>query len=160
MASLPSILSRISLLVALLSVLLALWYKPGKDNEGRRSLETSSTYGKGSSSKTENDWIIYAVGDLHGDVECAKQWVNRTGVISKDGHWINDKSRLVFLGDYIDKGITSKQTVQYVKSLTERFPSYVTAIVGNHELELLRDRTETMWADGHAGYYQVKLLDS
>lgn len=155
-SSLPSLLSRISLFVAIFSVLLAFWYK--HDGEiSRRSLEQSSST---SNHPRKNDsLIVYAIGDLHGDVECAKQWVRRTGVVDETtNQWKNDQTRLVFLGDYIDKGITSKQTVEYVKSLTEQFPSYVTAIVGNHELELLRDRTETIWADGHAGYYQVRWL--
>lgn len=54
--------------------------------------------------------------------------------------WKEDKSTLVFMGDYVDKGPTSKQTVQFVKDLTTAFPDKVTAILGNHELELLRDR--------------------
>jgi Calcineurin-like phosphoesterase len=103
---------------------------------------------------------IYAIGDLHGDVECARQWVSRTHVIIDSAHhrnhrWRDEAVRLVFVGDYVDKGITSRQTLEYVKNLTETFPKYVTAIMGNHELELLRDRTETLWGNGHAGYYQV-----
>lgn len=108
---------------------------------------------------------IYVIGDLHGDVECAMQWVERTGLIMhstsadgdvSDSKWVGSStSHLVFLGDYVDKGITSKQTVEYVKSLTEQFPDTVTAIMGNHELELLRDRTEKMWGGGQAGYFQL-----
>jgi predicted MPP superfamily phosphohydrolase len=53
--------------------------------------------------------------------------------------WIDDKSTLVFMGDYVDKGPTSKHTVEFVKNLTTAFPTKVTAILGNHELELLRE---------------------
>lgn len=106
---------------------------------------------------------IYAIGDLHGDVECARQWVAATGLISSltanndDGEeeetWIDPNNHLVFMGDYIDKGITSKQTVEFVKSLTDRFPKNVHAILGNHEVELLRDRTERLW--NGAGFFQL-----
>lgn len=54
--------------------------------------------------------------------------------------WTNEKATLVFMGDYVDKGPTARQTVEFVRDLTLTFPNYVTAILGNHELELLRDR--------------------
>eukprot|EP00580_Thalassiosira_gravida_P014348 CAMPEP_0201683896 /NCGR_PEP_ID=MMETSP0494-20130426/52361_1 /ASSEMBLY_ACC=CAM_ASM_000839 /TAXON_ID=420259 /ORGANISM="Thalassiosira gravida, Strain GMp14c1" /LENGTH=521 /DNA_ID=CAMNT_0048167683 /DNA_START=244 /DNA_END=1809 /DNA_ORIENTATION=+ len=111
---------------------------------------------------------VYVIGDLHGDAICAVSWVNRTGLIanlldeessssssstdtatvplfkklknSSEWKWTNDKATLVFMGDYVDKGPTSKQVVEFVKQLTDSFPDKVTAILGNHELELLRDR--------------------
>ena len=55
--------------------------------------------------------------------------------------WTNDKATLVFMGDYVDKGPTARQTVEFVRDLTLAFPE-VTAILGNHEVELLRDRDE------------------
>ena len=44
------------------------------------------------------------------------------------------------MGDYVNKGPISKQTVHFVRDLTLNFPNQVTALLGNHELELLRDR--------------------
>jgi Calcineurin-like phosphoesterase len=120
------------------------------------------------SSPIRDDYAVYVIGDLHGDVECARQWVQRTGLIQEDKNakdtsqqmtWVGDAtaktSHLVFMGDYIDKGITSKQTVEYVQSLTDQFPTTVTALMGNHELELLRDRTHRIWGDQTAGYFQL-----
>jgi Calcineurin-like phosphoesterase len=140
-----------------------------RDSNRRATAATTTTTGSSSPSVL----TIYAIGDLHGDVECARQWVARTNVLRRsdeaaaaatttdDGEtplvWRDDTTRLVFLGDYVDKGITAKQTVEYVKYLTETYPDYVTAIMGNHELELLRDRTETVWGHGNAGYYQVSV---
>lgn len=100
----------------------------------------------------QNQNVVYVIGDLHGDVECAKHWVQKTGLIRMN-EWVDETSHLVFMGDYVDKGITSRQTVEYVKSLTDRFPAHVTALLGNHELELLRDRTEKVWGNG--GYFQL-----
>jgi Calcineurin-like phosphoesterase len=116
--------------------------------------------------RDRDEYAVYVIGDLHGDVECARQWVERTGLIAQDNAkedtkmtWVGDAtaktSHLVFMGDYIDKGITSKQTVEYVQSLTDQFPSTVTALMGNHELELLRDRTHRIWGDNKAGYFQL-----
>lgn len=94
---------------------------------------------------------IYVIGDLHGDVECAKHWVEKTGLIdessssSSAGEWTDPTSQLVFLGDYIDKGPQARYVVEYVKSLTEQYPDHVTAIMGNHEMELLLDRDIRRW---------------
>lgn len=116
---------------------------------------------------------VYVIGDLHGDVDCARRWVERTGLILDDERgkttlatktpplhkWVgHPDSHLVFLGDYIDKGITSRQTVEYVKELTDAFPGSVTALMGNHELELLRDRSEAVWgssSDHAVGFFQL-----
>ena len=105
---------------------------------------------------------VYVIGDLHGDAICAVSWVNRTGLVANlinkelsssssepvykqlndpsEWTWTDEKATLVFMGDYVDKGPTAKQTVMFVKDLTTTFPDRVTAILGNHELELLRDR--------------------
>ena len=99
---------------------------------------------------------VYVIGDLHGDVHCARHWVDRTGVIDEKGGWADPLNSLVFVGDYVDKGPTSKQTLEFVKSLTGRFPTHVTALMGNHEMELLLDRDERrhqVW--GGAAYYQL-----
>lgn len=57
------------------------------------------------------------------------------------------------MGDYVDKGPTSKQTVEFVRDLTLRFPDRVTALLGNHELELLRDRDARISPESRYGSY-------
>lgn len=118
------------------------------------TIETTPRTDTGSS-----DWydaVVYVIGDLHGDVECARQWVDRTQLINPTtNEWVNSTSHLVFLGDYVDKGIYSRGTIEYVKHLTDTYPEYVTALLGNHEIELLRDRTESIWGGGSASYYQL-----
>ena len=120
------------------------------------------------SSSDDKKSSVYVIGDIHGDVLCAISWVRRTGLIDnlldessnsddsdvKDVYqklnnpsewkWNNDQATLVFMGDYVDKGPTSRHTVEFVKNLTTAFPTKVTGILGNHELELLRDRDSRM----------------
>lgn len=118
---------------------------------------------------------VYVIGDLHGDVLCAVSWVNRTGLIdnlfnpslvsdqslelhqrlnpSSQWTWSDDKASLVFMGDYVDKGPTSKQTVSFVRDLTLQFPQRVTALLGNHELELLRDRDARIAPESRYGSF-------
>jgi predicted MPP superfamily phosphohydrolase len=97
---------------------------------------------------------VYVIGDLHGDVECALHWVNKTKLI-RNHKWLDSSSFLVFLGDYIDKGPTSRQTVEFVKILTEKYPQQVTALLGNHEVELLRDRSDDPRRWGKGKYFQL-----
>jgi hypothetical protein len=98
---------------------------------------------KRSSSTLSDAHQTYVIGDLHGDVECAKYWVTRIQVVDNVDNpkrWLQPDATLVFMGDYIDKGPFSYQTVMFVKSLTDAFPEHVTALMGNHEMELLKDR--------------------
>ena len=123
--------------------------------------DDDSCVDKISSSAGDKTTSVYVIGDIHGDVMCAISWVRRTGLVGNlldesgnvetvdvyeqlnkpaEWKWNDDKATLVFMGDYVDKGPTSKHTVEFVKNLTATFPDKVTAILGNHELELLRDR--------------------
>lgn len=93
--------------------------------------------------KEKEKHVTYVIGDLHGDVDCGKYWVDRIGVvdnIENPTKWLEDDASLVFMGDYIDKGPFSYQTMLFVKSLTDAFPDRVTALMGNHEMEALKDR--------------------
>jgi hypothetical protein len=86
--------------------------------------------------------VIWAIGDLHGDVHCARAWLRRTGALNLTSwQWLDERSRLIFLGDYIDKGPDSRAVLELVHRLTVEFPERVTALLGNHELNLLIDRT-------------------
>jgi len=98
--------------------------------------------------------ILYVIGDLHGDSDCAKFWVSKIGVVDdveEPMTWIHPEISLIFMGDYIDKGPHSYQTLEFVKKLTETFPSRVTALMGNHEWELLKDRDPRR----RPGYFQL-----
>jgi hypothetical protein len=92
---------------------------------------------------------VWAIGDLHADVHCARAWVRRTGLIpgllenaSPDKwDWADQEAALVFMGDYVDKGPYARSTLNFVRSLNERFgDERVRAILGNHEVNLLVDR--------------------
>jgi Calcineurin-like phosphoesterase len=136
-------LTTLSLSVVIIAIVVAWIYK--------KHLEDSSPVWP-----THAKYTVYVIGDLHGDAECAQQWVQHTQLIHSSSYeWADTTSHLIFLGDYVDKGIHSRQTVDYVKTLTERYPNQVTALLGNHEIELLRDRTESIWGGSTAGYFQL-----
>ena len=117
---------------------------------------------------------VWAVGDLHGNVGCARHWVQRTGLLNNVSAppelwtWMDAGGKLIFLGDYIDKGPDSRAVMEFVRALTTRFPKRVTALLGNHELNLLMDRTQDRgdrylefgYAAAHPGQYSSWLPET
>ena len=111
---------------------------------------------------------LWAIGDLHGDPLCARHWVRRTGLVAGDldgapesWSWPDATAHLIFMGDYIDKGPQPRATLDFVRALTGAFPTRITALLGNHEVNLLHDRElpsgnrylELPWAASHPRSY-------
>lgn len=149
-----ALITSLSVVVVAIVVGWLVLHNEDSANNAKINVETTNANAPVNSYAVEA--VIYVIGDLHGDVECAQQWVDRTQLIHPTTKkWVNSTSHLVFLGDYVDKGIQSKGTIEFVKHLTETYPKQVTALLGNHEIELLRDRTEAIWGGGTATYYQL-----
>ncbi|CAE7911907.1 unnamed protein product [Symbiodinium necroappetens] len=100
-------------------------------------------------------WII---GDLHGDIQCAEQWVRRTGLVDLDT-WMwqgRERTALIFMGDYVDRGPEGLQVLSFVRNLTWSFPKNVLALIGNHDLYFLAD---SVLPDGAATLMGVPVRD-
>lgn len=77
----------------------------------------------------------YLVGDIHGrsdllelSLELIDAHIGGTG---------STNPQLVFLGDYIDHGLTSRQVLERLMELTAEYPDNVTCLMGCHERMLL-----------------------
>jgi len=68
---------------------------------------------------------IFIVGDIHGCLEM----LNRLMDIIP---WHPEKDRLIFIGDYIDRGEDPKGVVDYILALKDCSPN-VDCLIGNHE---------------------------
>ena len=91
---------------------------------------------------------MWFIGDLHGDDECAKAWLTATGAITFDESskitWTGRPDEvIIFMGDYVDKGVRSRQSLELMRSLTDALPDHVVAVVGNHDLFALLDASLT-----------------
>ena len=75
------------------------------------------------------DQKTFIIGDIHGCLEMLKKLMDKIT-------WSPDKDRLIFLGDYIDRGENPKGVVDYILDLTRR-SSLVECLKGNHEAMLL-----------------------
>jgi hypothetical protein len=86
---------------------------------------------------------VYAIGDIHGRLDLVTQLLAK---ITDDSarHPEDRERRLIFLGDYIDRGMQSRGVVDVL--LAKPWPGFAsTFLMGNHEdamLEFLEERSD------------------
>ena len=68
---------------------------------------------------------IFIVGDVHGCLGMLKRLIDKI-------EWDPSNDRLIFIGDYIDRGEDAKGVVDFVLKLKEDSP-LVQCLIGNHE---------------------------
>jgi len=67
---------------------------------------------------------VVFVGDTHGDLEVSQK------VIKK---YLKPDHKIVFLGDYVDRGPHSKENLDYLLEQKEKFSNQIYLLQGNHE---------------------------
>lgn len=73
---------------------------------------------------------LAVIGDLHGDTPTLFQILDGIGA---DDFLSNSKNKLIFLGDYVDRGSDSTGALYSVCSLKGKYPHSVILMRGNHE---------------------------
>jgi len=69
---------------------------------------------------------LFAIGDIHGCYRLLKRLLEKLPI-----NWQKDK--LIFLGDYIDRGTEVKEVLDTVIDLKARYEDNVICLLGNHE---------------------------
>lgn len=78
----------------------------------------------------------YAIGDIHGDVDALKTLISRLPPLDA-------QDTLVFLGDYLDRGPQSAQTIDFIRhDLPHLVPAKIVCLRGNHEDAWMRVVTQ------------------
>ena len=92
---------------------------------------------------------VYFLGDIHGEIRKTHPLLVKAGLTEgtvEQPRWVGKKSILVVLGDVIDKGPHTIETINYLMALESQAPSSggeVHVIAGNHEIGfLLNPRNE------------------
>lgn len=101
---------------------------------------------------------LYAIGDIHGRRDLIERLIQQ---ISEDAAQLpaGVKPQVIFLGDYIDRGLQSKDVIDYfINGDLERFdPVY---LMGNHEEALLRFLNEATFGSQWTRYGGAETLYS
>lgn len=69
---------------------------------------------------------IYAMSDIHGELDAFKEALKNVNLSDGD-------NQLILLGDYIDRGSQSCATLYFIKDLSNKYPKQVIVLRGNHE---------------------------
>ena len=89
---------------------------------------------------------VYAVGDVHGDVDRLAALLAGAGLVSRsqsdprEVRWTGGAATLVVTGDFIDKGPDPLGVIALLRSLQDQAPvagGRVLVLMGNHEAEFL-----------------------
>lgn len=84
--------------------------------------------------------MIYAIGDIHGELPLLEELLDE---IRWDAHRHRDTShKIVFIGDYVDRGLHSREVIELVMAGIEGFETI--CLRGNHEqvfLDFIKDPT-------------------
>ncbi len=98
---------------------------------------------------------IVALGDLHGDLEAAREALRLAGVMGADGKWSGGRTVLVQTGDILDRGDEEPEILELFDSLAAQARASgggVLLLNGNHELMNAYQDFRYVTEDGFADY--------
>lgn len=79
--------------------------------------------------------MIDFIGDVHGHADKLQELLIKMNYTDKDGCYAHPERKVLFVGDYIDRGPQILQTLEIVKGMVER--GNAIALMGNHEYNAL-----------------------
>ena len=75
--------------------------------------------------------MIDLIGDIHGHADKLKQLLSKLGYTDNNGVYQHPERKVIFVGDYIDRGPQVRETLRIVRSMVEA--DQAIALMGNHE---------------------------
>ncbi|MBM4278629.1 MAG: serine/threonine protein phosphatase [Deltaproteobacteria bacterium] len=80
---------------------------------------------------------VVFVGDTHGDLDASEQVLRR---------YLKKPYRIVFLGDYVDRGDESEENINYLFHMKIEHPEDIFLLSGNHEGQMIKElRPANFW---------------
>jgi Calcineurin-like phosphoesterase len=75
------------------------------------------------------------IGDIHGCARSLQGLLDRLGYTVRDGVYRHPARRVIFLGDFIDRGPQQRETVEIVRRMVETDAAL--SVLGNHEFNAI-----------------------
>ena len=75
------------------------------------------------------------IGDIHGHAEKLELLLQKLGYELKDGAYAHSTRKVLFVGDYVDRGPKIRETLEIVKAMVDS--KNAIALMGNHEYNAL-----------------------
>ena len=75
------------------------------------------------------------IGDVHGEAALLKKLLKKMGYQKIDGVFKHPDRKVIFVGDFINRGPEIKKTVRIVRSMVES--GNALAVLGNHEINAI-----------------------
>ena len=75
------------------------------------------------------------IGDIHGHADALRRLLETLGYVESAGVYRHPERRVVFVGDYIDRGPQIAETLRIVRNMVEADTAI--ALMGNHEFNAL-----------------------
>jgi len=75
------------------------------------------------------------IGDIHGHASELEALLIKMGYQNKSGFYQHENRKVLFVGDYIDRGPQIRKVLQIVKAMTDHHEAI--ALMGNHEYNCL-----------------------
>jgi hypothetical protein len=80
------------------------------------------------------------IGDIHGHASELKALLAKMDYVEKGGVWQHPKRKVIFLGDFVDRGPEQVKTVTIARRMVES--GQALAVMGNHEFNAVAWATE------------------
>lgn len=75
------------------------------------------------------------IGDIHGHADKLEELLLKLGYTKTNGIYSHPDRKVLFVGDYIDRGKKIKETLEIVKAMVDS--ENAIALLGNHEYNAL-----------------------
>lgn len=67
---------------------------------------------------------VIFVGDTHGDLEASQKVIR---------DYLKPGNKIIFLGDYVDRGVFSRENIEFLLGVKDKNPDEIFLLQGNHE---------------------------
>jgi hypothetical protein len=97
--------------------------------------------------------MIDFIGDIHGHASKLEQLLIELGYEKKSGTYRHTERKVLFVGDYIDRGPQIRETLHMVRNMVENDAAI--ALMGNHEYNAIGFHTHDT-SGGHLRKHDIK----